>query len=127
MAEAQTPEKPHLFQPGQSGNPRGKPKGAQNHLTRDMKDMLHEALQRAGENAQKRKKSLKDLSAGAAYLAEQAEKNPVAFMGLVRQLLPAKIDLDVTLTRDLVDTLASRRDQLARLKDVTPIEGETDD
>ena len=27
-------QKPHLFQPGQSGNPAGKPKGALNHATR---------------------------------------------------------------------------------------------
>jgi len=33
-------QKPHLFQPGQSGNPKGKPKGAKNHATRLAESLL---------------------------------------------------------------------------------------
>ena len=33
-------QKPHLFQPGQSGNPKGKPKGTKNHATRLAESLL---------------------------------------------------------------------------------------
>ncbi len=102
-------------------NPEGKKPGTPNRLTADMKTMIEQAMQRAGENVQKKRRSLKDLEPGIAYLVEQAEKNPVAFMGLAKGLLPAKIDLDVTvMSRDLVTMLQARREQLTKLRDVTP-------
>ena len=102
----------------------GRKKGVPNKLSQDMKTMLEQALKRAGENVQKKRRSLKDLEPSVAYLADQAEDNPQAFMGLLRSLLPAKIDLDVTLmSRDLVGVLSERRDQLAQLRDVTPEDG----
>lgn len=124
-------DKPHLFKPGQSGNPKGKPKGLRNRLTVDVKSMIEEALQRAGQNAKERNPKLKPLSDGAAYLADQADKNPQAFLALVKQLLPSKIDVDVTvMSRELVDLLSQRREQLAdmrsNIRDVTPTE-ENDD
>ena len=76
-------------------------------------------------DAQKRKPSTRDLAPGAAYLLEQAEKRPDLFISLVRQLMPAKIDLDVSImSRDLVDLLSQRREQLAQMRDVTPEEEE---
>ena len=104
-------------------NPKGREKGAPNRITADMKTMIEEAAKRAGENVQKRRRSLKDLEPGTAYLADQAEKNPVAFMGLMKGLLPAKIDLDVTImNRELVTLLTQRREQLAKMRDITPQE-----
>ena len=39
--------------------------------------------------------------------------------------MPAKIDLDVSImSRDLVDLLSQRREQLAQMRDVTPEEEE---
>jgi hypothetical protein len=108
-------------------NPSGRPPGP-NKLTADMKAMIEEALKQAGEDVQKRRPGLKGLQPGVAYLAEQAHRNPVAFMGLLRQLLPAKVDLEVTaMSRDLAEALSQRRDQLARLKDITPQEEEDED
>ncbi len=57
---------------------KGRPKGSQNHVTGSMKEMILTAFEMAG---------------GADWLAGQAEKNPVAFMGLLGKLLPSDIAL----------------------------------
>ena len=64
------------FKAGVGGNPNGRPKGQQNKLNASIKDMILTALHDVG---------------GAQYLAEQANKNPVAFMGLVAKVLPLQI------------------------------------
>lgn len=55
---------------------RGRPKGATNKLSRALKDMILEALDNAG---------------GTAYLVEQSEKNPTAFLTLVGKVLPMEV------------------------------------
>lgn len=55
---------------------RGRPKGATNKMPRALKDMILGALNDAG---------------GQQYLAEQAGKNPVAFMALLGKILPLQI------------------------------------
>lgn len=107
------------FKPGQSGNPAGRPKGAKDKLQTEAKEMIAEALNRAGENVQKKRRSLKDLEPGAAYLAEQAEKNPVAFMSLVGKLVPQKIDMDVqVMSQQMMGLLEVRRERLAELRTI---------
>lgn len=54
----------------------GRPKGALNKNTRELKDMIHEALENKG---------------GAAYLERQADENPAAFLSLVGKLLPRDV------------------------------------
>ena len=66
-----------LWQPGKSANPAGRPKGIPNRTTRDVREMLVDALQMAG---------------GARYLAAQAKANPVAFLALVGKTLPIKAE-----------------------------------
>ena len=55
---------------------KGRPKGARNKKTRALKDMILQALDDAG---------------GQQYLAEQASKNPVAFMTLLGKVLPLQV------------------------------------
>ena len=55
---------------------KGRPKGAQNKQTAAIKDMIINALDKAG---------------GVDYLVEQSEKNPTAFMGLVGKVLPMQV------------------------------------
>ncbi len=54
----------------------GRPKGIPNKNTAAIRDMIIAALDKAG---------------GTAYLVEQAEKNPVAFMGLIGKVLPMQV------------------------------------
>ena len=80
---------------------KGRPKGARNKLTRDIREMIRAALNQAG---------------GVSYLVKQAESNPTAFLTLVGKIIPAQINAtvdkrDVTeLTRDeLLERIASAR------------------
>lgn len=54
----------------------GRPAGAPNKLTATLKDMILGALDGAG---------------GQAYLQEQADKNPTAFMTLIGKVLPMQV------------------------------------
>lgn len=65
-----------MFQKGVSGNPKGRPKGAKDKLNQSIREMIIEALERAG---------------GAQYLLEQAKKNPQIFCALVGKVLPTQI------------------------------------
>lgn len=56
---------PNAAEDGKLG---GRPKGSQNKINREVKDMLREAL---------------DNSGGAAYFTKQAAENPNAFMALI--------------------------------------------
>jgi hypothetical protein len=63
-----------------SGKPGpGRPKGAQNKLTRALKDMILTALDEAHEGG------------GIAYLKDQAKANPTAFLTLVGKVLPLQV------------------------------------
>jgi hypothetical protein len=55
---------------------RGRPKGAQNKVSGELKGMILGAL---------------DKSGGEQYLVEQASKNPVAFMALLGKVLPLQL------------------------------------
>lgn len=57
------------------GNP-GKPKGATNKMTRELKEMILQALDGAG---------------GVSYLIEKAETHPAPFLALVGKVLPMTV------------------------------------
>lgn len=58
-----------------TGNP-GKPKGATNKVTREVKAMVLQALDKAG---------------GVTYLARAAKTHPAAFLALVGKVLPLQV------------------------------------
>lgn len=67
--------------PVNSNKPKGKPRGASrkgipNAVPKELKQMILDALSRVG---------------GELYLAEQAEKNPTAFMTLIGKVLPMQV------------------------------------
>jgi hypothetical protein len=55
---------------------KGRPKGAPNKLTKDVKEMILAALDKAG---------------GVKYLVRQATENPAAFMTLVGKIIPLQV------------------------------------
>ena len=58
---------------------KGRPKGVVNKTTAAIKDMIVQALDKAG---------------GVDYLHRQAKENPVAFMGLVGKVIPLQVTND---------------------------------
>ncbi len=68
---------------------KGRPKGAANKVTKNLREMILGALDDAG---------------GQAYLAEQAQNNPAAFMALL-----GKIPSVITFNMGTKDTLLRRR------------------
>lgn len=65
---------------GVSGNPNGRPKGTPNKITTDLKQMILNALEKAG---------------GEEYLRTQAFANPQAFMPLLGKVLPKEVKAEV--------------------------------
>lgn len=57
----------------------GRPKGLQNKMTGELKDMIMTALGEAG---------------GVTYLTEQSKENPKAFLTLVGKVLPLQVTGD---------------------------------
>lgn len=64
----------HRTRPPAAG--RGRPRGARNKITSDVKAMILGALAAKG---------------GQGYLEQQADKNPVAFMTLLGKVLPMQL------------------------------------
>jgi hypothetical protein len=70
------------FEKGKSGNPAGKKKGTASKKTIELREMILQAL-----NGQK--------GGGVAYLKQQAQENPAAFMTLLGKTLPRDLNATV--------------------------------
>jgi hypothetical protein len=77
----------HLWRPGQSGNPAGRPKGSRNKLSEDFIADLHESWQTHGKTAIER------------CVAER----PDVYLKVVAGLLPKDVNLKVSNPDDLTD------------------------
>jgi hypothetical protein len=82
---------------------KGRPKGAVNKVTKNLREMILGALDDAG---------------GQAYLAEQAHENPPAFMALLGRVLPPEARAEPP--QQITFNLGRELHPPAEMKDVTP-------
>lgn len=69
------------FKKGQSGNPKGRPKGAQNKLTKTFKELIEGTLE----------------SLGPDHLLEWAKSQPGQFYSVAAKLIPSEVQSSLTL------------------------------
>ena len=85
----------------------GRPRGARNKATLELKEMIERALVKAD---------------GVRYLEEQAKANPGAFLALVSKLLPRDLNISGNVGVDLlVASLEAGRSRLLAARE-TPLE-----
>jgi hypothetical protein len=87
-----------VFKPGQSGNPKGKPKGTQNKATVQLREAILGALEAAGGE-----------EGSVGYLTRLAINNSSAFASLLARVLPSTLAADesagnvkIQFTREIV-------------------------
>lgn len=85
--------KPWQFQPGQSGNPKGKPKGARNKLG----EAFLEALASDFETH------------GPAAIAEVRETRPADYLKVIASILPKEMNVKVDGTDEMTDEQLDQR------------------
>ena len=70
-----------MAQPGESGNPRGRPKGSKNKMTLALREQILASL---------------DVVGGVGYLARLAIENSSAYAGLLGKVLPSTLAMPET-------------------------------
>jgi hypothetical protein len=98
-------QKPWLFQPGQSGNPAGRPKGSRNKLA---ENFVADAYQKWQEH-------------GAGALDAMATSEPAKFCQMIAGLLPKEMHIKESALEDM--SADDIRDALARVAAIRDLIG----
>jgi len=77
----------------------GRTKGTPNKTTAELKDMILQALDKAG---------------GEEYLMKQADLNPASFLALLGRILPRDINANVNFNDELARRLQEARERISR-------------
>lgn len=78
----------------------GRPKGCENKINRDIKEMIREALDKAG---------------GVKYLVEQAHKRPSVFLALVGRLVTVNVQMRAEINIDIRELVNMPDSELLKL------------
>ena len=96
------PEQPsrpaHLFKPGQSGNPAGRPVGSRNKVSTVFFDDLYALWQRANNGEEH-----KPLTLGQQVLAVAMAVEPMKFVGMVASLQPRDVNINAVPMQQFTD------------------------
>ena len=86
----------------------GRPKGCLNKVSREVADMVKDALECSILEAKGASpaKLLAKYDGGTAYLIQRSKQQPNAFLSLVAKLMPQQIKADVNVNTDLASRLA---------------------
>lgn len=84
---------------GQINNPKGRPKGSKNVATKEIKDMILNALTKAG---------------GEEYLIDQALNNPTSFLTLVGKIIPKDINASININAALAERIKEARERAGK-------------
>ena len=79
----------HLWKPGQSGNPMGRPKGSKNKISEKFLENLYENWERHGVNA----------------LDKAAESDPMQYVKMVASLVPRELMKETSINISFIEAL----------------------
>ena len=81
--------KNHLWEPGQSGNPMGRPKGAKNKVSEKFLENLQDNWEKHGVNA----------------LEKAAENDPMQYVKMVASLVPRELKQETSINISFIEAL----------------------
>ena len=81
--------KNHLWKPGQSGNPMGRPKGAKNKVSEKFLENLQDNWEKHGVNA----------------LEKAAENDPMQYVKMVASLVPRELKQETSINISFIEAL----------------------
>ena len=79
----------HLWKPGQSGNPMGRPKGAKNKISEKFLENLYENWEKHGVDA----------------LEKAAESDPMPYVKMVASLVPRELKQETSINISFIEAL----------------------